>query len=189
MRAVDITGERYGRLVALGFAGYLPRGSQQKRAFRFRCDCGSEVTKTLMDIRRADTVSCGCHKREMARAWGERWRLANGESSFRALVDSYRKRASRLGVAFELVDDVFRRLTSARCYYCHIEPKQRKRANRQSFGDYRYNGIDRVDSTLGYVAGNCVPCCAKCNRGKREMPVGEFLDWVRRVYEWSIHAE
>src|SRR5690349_1849924 len=103
--AIDITGQRYGRLIALEFAGHLRKGSQAKRAFRFQCDCGAVVIRTLMDVRRAATVSCGCHKRELARAWGERSRLADGESSFRALFDAYRRRATALGVPFELTPD------------------------------------------------------------------------------------
>lgn len=28
------------------------------------------------------------------------------------------------------------------------------------------SGVDRIDSALGYVPGNVVPCCTKCNRAK-----------------------
>lgn len=182
--AVDISGERYGRLVAVEFAGHLRKGSQPKRAFRFRCDCGAEVVKTLMDVRRAATVSCGCHKRELARAWGERSRLAEGESSFRALYNTYKKRALKDGRAFSLTKEQFRALTSAPCTYCNIKPRQQKRACSESYGIYQYNGLDRVDNARGYELGNVAPCCAMCNRSKRELSVVEFLDWVRRVYRW-----
>lgn len=43
----------------------------------------------------------------------------------------------------------------------------------------QYNGLDRVDSNLGYVAGNVVPCCRWCNQAKSSRPVGEFLTWLR----------
>lgn len=185
--AVDITGERYGRLVALGFAGHLRIGSQPKRAFRFQCDCGNVVVRTLMDVRRLDTMSCGCHKRDLARAWGERSRLAEGESSFRSLFYTYRRHARTLSLPFELTEEGFRGLTSASCYYCNTEPVQRKKATAESHGVYRYNGIDRLDSTKGYVAGNVVSCCGPCNRAKGATPVHEFLDWVRRVYMWKCH--
>lgn len=28
------------------------------------------------------------------------------------------------------------------------------------------SGIDRLDNQIGYVPGNCVPCCASCNSKK-----------------------
>lgn len=187
--ALDISGQRYGRLVAIAFAGHLRKGSQPKRAFLFRCDCGAEVVKTLMDVRRADTSSCGCHKKELAKASGEQSRLTHGESSFRSLLATYRRRAKELGVCFTLTEDGFRELTKAPCYYCNVRPSQSKKANRQSFGVYQYNGIDRLDPSLGYSAGNVAPCCGRCNRAKGSMPVNEFLDWIRRVYRWRVYDD
>jgi hypothetical protein len=183
--AVDITGQRYGRLVALSYVGYLRSGSQPKRAFRFICDCGKEVIRTLMDVRRLDTVSCGCHKRERAQRLGLRSRLTEGESSFRSLLYAYRRRAKLMGIAFSLSADAFRELTSASCVYCNAKPSQTRRANVESFGVYRYNGIDRLDSSGGYEHGNVAPCCAPCNRAKGTMDRHDFLDLVRRIYRWS----
>lgn len=187
--AIDITGKRYGKLVALEYAGYLRTGPHPKRSFRFQCDCGAVVVKTLMDVRQADTISCGCHKRELARAWGTRSRLTEGESSFRALYAVYRARGKQLNVLFKLTVDEFRALTSGSCYYCNAAPSQRKRATASSFGTYLYNGIDRLDNDLGYVQGNVVSCCGPCNKAKREMHVSEFLDLVRRIYHWRCHAD
>lgn len=187
--AVDITGQRYGRLVALEYAGYLRIGSQPKRAFRFRCDCGAIVVRTLMDVRRLDTMSCGCLKRDNRAKKPAHNRLRDGESSFRALLASYRKRAVAVGVAFELTEDGFRSLTIASCYYCNQKPSQKKKATADCFGSYQYNGLDRLDNTLGYVLGNVAPCCGTCNRAKGTMPVHEFMDWVRRVYRWRCYED
>ena len=44
-------------------------------------------------------------------------------------------------------------------------------------------GIDRVDSSLGYVHGNVVPCCTSCNRAKNAMSLVEFKLWVLKVYQ------
>ena len=51
----DITGNRYGRLVALGYAG---NGRE-----RLRCDCGVEKT-LLRSALYGNTTSCGCAHRD-----------------------------------------------------------------------------------------------------------------------------
>jgi len=48
------------------------------------------------------------------------------------------------------------------------------------------NGIDRVDSSIGYEMKNCVTACADCNKLKSNRPLGEFLELVRRIY---VHQE
>lgn len=42
-------------------------------------------------------------------------------------------------------------------------------------------GIDRIDSGLGYVAGNMCSCCATCNYMKERMGVQEFVSHCLRV--------
>lgn len=142
--AVDITGLRFGRLIALEYAGYLRSGPQPKRAYKFRCDCGAEVVRTVMDVRRMDTMSCGCLKRDVLAKKPARNRLTSGESSFRSLYAMYASRAGKLGVAFDLDQDEFRALTQCCCAYCDAPPVQVRRANRSSHGTFLYNGIDRV---------------------------------------------
>ena len=184
--ALIITGETYGKLTALHSEGsrVFPSG-QRRTLWRFRCECGQEVVRTLFDVRRADVKSCGCAR--LGRPAPNR--LPEGESGFRALYSIYRSRAKRLGVPFELTVEGFRSLTKAKCYYCNAKPTQRKLATATSHGAYRYNGIDRLESHLGYVAGNVAPCCGTCNQAKNKMGVSEFLDWIRRVYRWSCYED
>ena len=62
-KALDITGERYGRLVALEYAGRI----KNRRKWRFRCDCGNVVVRDLGLVRGGHTMSCGClHKEQLA---------------------------------------------------------------------------------------------------------------------------
>ena len=57
----------------------------------------------------------------------------------------YKKNAKKRNLAFNITKEEFYALTKQPCKYC---------------GDLQdYNGIDRVDSTLGYYIDNCVPCC------------------------------
>jgi hypothetical protein len=46
---------------------------------------------------------------------------------------------------------------------------------------YIYNGIDRVDSNIGYTLENCVPCCEAVNRMKMDLSKEEFIELCREI--------
>jgi 5-methylcytosine-specific restriction endonuclease McrA len=70
------------------------------------------------------------------------------------------------------------------CHYCGAEPSQVRHGVAREHEAVRFNGLDRVDSSGGYTSDNVVPCCKACNFAKNTMTVGEFADWVRRIYEF-----
>ena len=63
MRMIDITGQRFGRLLVLERVGL-----SKSRSARWlcRCDCGTEKTITSHSLRICGTKSCGCIQREIA---------------------------------------------------------------------------------------------------------------------------
>lgn len=60
---LDISGTRYGRLVAISRAPNDGRRTQ----WLFRCDCGAEVIRKLEPVRGGITRSCGCLLAETTR--------------------------------------------------------------------------------------------------------------------------
>lgn len=59
MKAVDLTGRRFGRLMVLRLAP-----SRNGRKFWFcYCDCGSECEVTHGNLQSGNTISCGCARR------------------------------------------------------------------------------------------------------------------------------
>lgn len=46
-------------------------------------------------------------------------------------------------------------------------------------------GIDRVDSSKGYLSANCVACCDACNKAKHNYSTEEFAEWILRVASWA----
>jgi hypothetical protein len=44
-------------------------------------------------------------------------------------------------------------------------------------------GIDRIDSAIGYIRNNCVPCCPKCNFMKHELSIQEFKEHIIKIYK------
>lgn len=55
-RAVDITGQRFGFLVALDYAG----SDGRKSRWHTRCDCGASRVHDASELRKGRTKSCGC---------------------------------------------------------------------------------------------------------------------------------
>ena len=58
---VDITGERYGKLIAIRYVG---RSNSKQSLWLCKCDCGNETTVRLSNIRNGHTKSCGCGEKE-----------------------------------------------------------------------------------------------------------------------------
>lgn len=61
----DITGQRFGRLVALERVN-----SKGASRWRCRCDCGAETTVLAASLRNGSTTSCGCRQRDAAAETG-----------------------------------------------------------------------------------------------------------------------
>lgn len=64
MRYKDLTGMRFGRVVALSFAGTEDNGGAR---WAVRCDCGVCFTTSARNLLHGGTRSCGCLRRDMLR--------------------------------------------------------------------------------------------------------------------------
>ena len=116
-------------------------------------------------------------------------RLPFGEASFNLLYYTYLKSAEYRGIEFSIDKDEFKRITKEVCFYCGAEPSQimnNSSPQKQLYGDWIYNGIDRIDDDFGYVAGNVVTSCKKCNYAKQGMTTNEFINHIKKIYHYQI---
>lgn len=65
MGYIDMTGQRFGRLVVIKRA--LHHSSNGNARWWCLCDCGNEVTVDAQHLRRGITSSCGCLRQELVR--------------------------------------------------------------------------------------------------------------------------
>ena len=175
----DLTGRTFGKLIVTGLGeDYIPPNGRYKvKRLMCSCSCGNTTEVRVYELLRGITSSCGCLARERA---SEANRLPKGVASLNSLYDNYKRRARRIGIAFNLSLERFREMTQQLCHYCGKEPSgvvARKGTN----GEYIYNGIDRQDNKVGYEDGNVVPCCKQCNMMKGTQTVEEFLEGVSRI--------
>lgn len=188
---IDLTGQRFGRLVVISRDDnhVCPNGSQ-KVAWNCKCDCGNKKTVMTEKLIRKNTLSCGCLRKEVTSERSKKntyTRKAFGESSSHLLYLSYKNGATRRKIDFLISERLFLELTKMRCYYCDDSPNQLI-SSKTYFGNYIYNGIDRVDSSMGYTENNVVACCGRCNTAKNDMPQSDFYAWIDRVYH-HIHRK
>lgn len=61
MKAIDIAGKRFGKLLVVAYAGLSPPPRRECR-WVCRCDCGNETTVASYHLRTGKILSCGCHR-------------------------------------------------------------------------------------------------------------------------------
>lgn len=62
MGVMNISGNRYGKLVAVSFS----HTHQSNAYWIFQCDCGNTTTQAAHSVKRGDAQSCGCHRIEVS---------------------------------------------------------------------------------------------------------------------------
>ena len=178
---IDRTGQRYGKLVVIEYAGPRFIYGKKRTLWLCRCDCGNEVAHLAKRLIQGGARSCGCAgdgKRKSPSPPGRQDRVRN------VVHRNYMHGARRRGLCWELTDGDFDRLTSQPCFYCGLPPSLVRAM--EGFPSFTYTGIDRMDNDLGYTPENTVPCCTTCNMMKGTTPFGEFMAWIARLteYQW-----
>lgn len=140
------------------------------------CDCGNTIERpTYAFVRgRKALATCGCGPKG-------RPRIPNQGAHVNALFTHYRRSAAERSIEFKLTKEEARAFFEGNCHYCGIPPTATYTHVNLS-GVYAWNGIDRMDSASPYTPENCVSCCTRCNWAKGTMSVGEFTEWIARVY-------
>ena len=186
MKPLDITGQRFGRLIAFRRLGKNKHGCY---VWLFDCDCGGFGTATINVVRMGNKQSCGCLVKDVNRGnVPPRNDLPRGRASFNRFYESYERGAKHRGIDLNISKEEFWEIVSQDCYYCGAEPRIRWHGKSPN-GPCRANGIDRKDNSKGYEKDNVVPCCTKCNRAKNNLHHSVFLSLVTDIYNHRVKQE
>lgn len=188
MKALELAGMKFGHLTIIRRAEPIEYGPYYRNdrghiRWLVRCDCGKEKVYPGSRIKTGQLSSCGCLNGNIKN---------DGEAAKWAHYQWYRIHAKRSNKTFLLTLEEFLRITTKECFYCGIPwtsdymNRKRKDGSQKYRGEYKHNGIDRLDSAIGYVPENCVPCCSSCNFAKNNKSVEQFYKWINRVYNHSI---
>lgn len=164
-------GMKFGKLTVIDY-------NKNKKAWLCECNCGNQTYSRSWSLKTGRHKSCSCGQKE------SRKKMPNNLAIVREILRKYKSSAKRRGYIFEISEPMFIDMIKQNCFYCDVEPSTVRLYQSYDYGDrtLTYNGIDRVDNSKGYISGNIVTCCQKCNMAKREMTANEFQEWVKKVY-------
>ncbi|MGI0058309.1 MAG: hypothetical protein ACREBJ_00955 [Nitrosotalea sp.] len=174
----DLTGQQFGYLTVVRFLeGKTTHG--YGTLWECLCVCGKTHNVVSHSLITGQTKSCGCKTGLM---YSELATLPGCASSIHSIFCGYKKHAQKLKVKFKLSKEEFEKLIQTPCHYCGAELSNiRKLKNLTGATEYRYNGIDRIDSNSDYCLENCVAACKDCNYAKRKLTYDKFLSLARRI--------
>lgn len=108
--------------------------------------------------------------------------LKKEQKIFGIAFSAYKSSAKTRNLDFNLDINSTTQLFKSNCTYCNLPPYN-KIANKYNV---TYTGLDRIDSSKGYIKGNVQACCKQCNIGKLSMTHQDYLDHIKRIYDFSI---
>lgn len=191
----DLTGRQFGRLRVVSFLHFHEDSKGRRHAmWNVTCSCGTIKRIRGSQLSSGGTISCGCALKEEYVKMKNKAAIRNtkpaGVHAFNFLLNSYRQRAKREAISFTISESEFKQLTSSNCHFCgtlplKISPVPALRKRSKVNGYYMYNGIDRIDSNMGYDLTNCVTCCETCNKAKRDLTLAEFYLWINRLMKFQ----
>jgi 5-methylcytosine-specific restriction endonuclease McrA len=179
---IDLAGRAFGRLTVL-----RPENTVKGQLrWLCRCICGNEKVIYGGNLtrrgRRGITQSCGCLKQAPPKNKVHDRIEAVERNRYTGSIVGRSRRVLKLPVG--LTFDEYRVMIHEPCHYCgDVDSGQTGDNMGISETTVKHNGIDRIDSDLGYTLENCVPCCRRCNLAKNDMGRDDFLLWISRVYE------
>lgn len=173
---INLIGQKFGRLMVIKRVGSDLKN--RNPMWLCKCACGKEKIIRGDNLKNGKTKSCGCLNKESP---NNKMRLNPGLANMRNSIINYKRHAKQRGLRWNLTEKQFAEITQQDCYYCGAKPNNLSK-HKESFGEYIYNGLDRIDNNKGYVIDNIVPCCKDCNRSKYKRTLQEYKDWIKSSY-------
>ena len=170
-------GQKYNRLTVLEKLGY---DKHNNRMYKCLCDCGNEIVLRGTAFTSGNTKSCGCLSKEVKKAR----RLPDNRGVINHIILQYKRHARDRNLSWNLTYEQVEKIIQEPCFYCGTEKSNHKVTKNCKEG-YDHNGIDRIDSSVGYEPNNVVSCCKICNYAKSNLTKDDFINWAIRVAEHS----
>lgn len=157
-----------------------------KVMYECACVCGNFKNIRSDALINRTTRSCGCLQKEKASISGKLSKKPDSQSMKNDLFSNYKRRARLKKIEFSLSFDTFCKMISLECFYCG-EFEHNRYKDPYNSEILRYNGIDRLNSNIGYIDNNTVTCCGQCNYMKLDYSKDEFLNKVAKIYRNKIN--
>ena len=97
--------------------------------------------------------------------------------SIEAHFKIYQRSARLKKLQFTFSDEEFKEMVVKPCYYCGIVDEK------------GFNGIDRMNQSVGYIQSNGVSCCIMCNWMKGSLDSATFIKRTRHIHSFTKNTE
>lgn len=189
----DFIGKKFGKVEIISFSHSEKRDKSNREYYfyNYKCDCGSIGVTGKHTILSAKSYSC---KQCRGINLGIRNKVTSVkyddpiEAKCAIVYSNYKSRAKLKGWEILLNFEQFKDFVTKNCHYCGIEPimcRSDRAKSRKGISRIYFNGIDRLDSLKGYTVENSVSCCEDCNLAKRNLSKEQFLELIKRIYEYQ----
>ena len=185
----DLIGKKFGMLLVVSKIIKHDTVGNRVIYWSCMCDCGNIREVKTQQLIHNITYSCGCklyigvHKNK---------KYSEEEASYRAKISTYKAQAKSRKIEWTLEYNDAIKMIKSNCHYCGREPNNGfnlyngRRIHQWNKDKYQIkcNGIDRIDSNLGYTKSNTLPCCTICNFGKNNLTYNEFILWINDLIKF-----
>ena len=171
----DVSGKRFGRWLVMDRIPIDARGSDPNQVWRCRCECGTEKHLSMTELRRRGGCFY-CAKKGPAptlRPYEAVYKLAKHVITNRVS----RTRQHDFTISYEEFVAI---CETGKCHYCHT-PLAWAKSTKHGKANYAYR-MDRKNNSLGYVSGNVVGCCTRCNYAKGDRY--SYEQWLAMTYPY-----
>jgi len=184
-------GDKFGKFTVIKKAKHITAAGNVE----WRWECTDEYGELCYKRARALYQEAEKHNQRIEKAQNAEYyeKMGMNQMGLRKHVfREYIRNAANRDIPMNLKFEEFNELIGQNCYYCGAEPVVHEslidRSNK-SEPMLKHNGIDRLDSSIGYEKDNCVPCCYICNRAKAQLGTKEFLAHIKKIYNYRIIKE
>jgi len=179
----DLTGQTFNSWQVLRYVK-----TENKIPF-YECKCLICNTDYIIDGRnlpRGRSKRCRKCADKINKTGKRNYGIPAREYAISRLLKGYKDGATKRNLSCSLTTETFGEFIFKNCHYCgrppntYVNPLKGSSLSKEKEeeGWLYYNGIDRLNSDLGYEPGNMVTCCVQCNRAKGSSNYQEFLKYL-----------
>lgn len=161
----------------------LKTGTWTHSSHLIKCKCGAEMVTRKTKLSKL-ILSGG--SRELQKCCKKCILTSNRENKSKDLFygkiySHYKSSAKKRNLDFNLSKLTAVNLFESNCVFCGDKASN-------NFDNVTYTGIDRIDSSKGYIEGNVQPCCKQCNVAKQDLSDSNFLSHITKIYKHLIEG-
>lgn len=161
----------------------LPKKKDKPQKANCKCKCGTIRSVRTFDLKHGNSLGCGCEARKrIAKKNSDVQKVSAEHLAITKIYNTYKSSAKKRNLSFSLTREDVSDLVHKVCCYCGSKDQNLSITKN---GNVPYNGIDRIDSQVGYELSNVMACCKICNFMKNNLDVSTFYEHISAIKNYK----